>query len=235
MSGGAPIAIRQGTISAIVPAYNEESTVAMVVDVLLRCGLVDEVICVNDGSTDRTLGVLRGLGDRVTVVDLQPNRGKGHALAEGIRRASGDVVVFVDADLVNLSSEHVAALLEPITSSRARAVVGSPGGDRFYTMARAIAPRISDPVGSVFSGERAYVRADLLAHLPSMEATRFGVEVYLNARFSKAETEVVALPGLTALGKHEKHGWPVAVREYSGEMREVASEIAKTGWARLAR
>lgn len=226
---------RHSRISAIVPAYNEEATVGMVLDVLLRCGRVDEVVCVNDGSTDRTLEVLRTFGAQVTLVDLQPNRGKGHALAEGIRRASGDVVVFIDADLVNLTSEHVTALLEPITAGRSRAVLGSLGGDFLYSMAKPFGTRISDPVGSVLSGQRAYHRQDLLAHAARMEATRFGVEVFLNAQFSKADTAVVVLPGLTALGKHEKHGWSAAVREYSGELREVASEMARTGWARLAR
>ncbi len=225
---------RPARISAIVPVFNEEATVATVVERLLHCGLVDEVVCVNDGSTDRSLEILGRFGDRIALVDVQPNRGKGHALAEGIRRASGDIVVFLDADLVNLSGEHVAALLAPIAAGRARAVLGSPGGDRFYSVASALTPRLAPSVGSVFSGERAYLRQDLLPHATRMEATRFGVEVYLNGLFPKADTAIVALPGLIALGKHEKHGWPVAVREYSGEMREVAGQIARAGWARLA-
>jgi len=225
---------RPTRVSAIVPVFNEETTVALVVESLLRCGLVDEVVCINDGSKDRSLEALRMFGDRIILVDLQPNRGKGHALAEGIRSASGDVVLFLDADLINLSAEHVATLLEPIMAGRARAVLGSLGGDLFYSVASALAPRIAGSIGSTFSGQRAYFRRDLLPHAARMEATRFGVEVYLNGQFAKTETVVVALPKLTALGKQDKHGWPVAVREYSGEMREVASEIARTGWARLA-
>lgn len=225
---------RRLRVSAIVPVFNEEATVASVVERLLHCDCVDEVVCVNDGSTDRSLEILHRFGDRIRVVDVQPNRGKGHALAEGIRRASGDIVVFLDADLTNLSAEHVAALLAPITAGQARAVLGSPGGDLFYSLASAFTPRIAPSVGSVFSGQRAYLRQDLLPHATRMEVTRFGVEVYLNGLFSKADTAIVPLPGLLALGKHEKHGWPVAVREYSGEMREVAGQIARASWARLA-
>jgi hypothetical protein len=220
-------------VSAVVPVFNEETTVATVVEILLGCVRIDEVVCVNDGSTDRSLGILHRFGDRIILVDLQPNRGKGHALAEGTRKAAGDIVVFFDADLTNLSPEHVAALLEPITTGRARAVLGSPGGDFLYSVASALAPGVADSIGSTFTGERAYFRRDLLPHAARMEATRFGVEVYLNGQFAKTDTIVVALPRLAALGKQDKHGWSLAVKEYSGEMLEVVSEIARTGRTRL--
>ena len=220
-------------ISAIVPVFNEQMAVAGVVDRLLQCRLIQEVVCVNDGSTDRSLEILRQLGDRIVLVDLQPNRGKGHALAEGLRRASGDIVCFVDADLTNLSDGHIASLLEPIIDGRARAVLGSPGGDFIYSVAAAFAPRAADSIGSRFTGERAYFRQDLLPHAERMEGTRFGVEVYLNRLFSREETVVVPLPGLVALGKQDKHGWPLAVREYSAEIAEVTREIARTTMTRL--
>lgn len=220
-------------VSAVVPAFNEEATVAWVVESLLQCERFDEIVCVNDGSTDRTLEVLRLFGDRITLVDLQPNRGKGHALAEGIRQATGDIVAFFDADLTNLTSEHVETLLAPITTGRARVVLGSLGGDFFTSVASALAPRLADSIGSTFTGQRAYFREDLLPHASRMEATRFGVEVYLNGEFARTDTVIVLLPGLTALGKQHKHGWSLAVKEYSGEMFEVASEITKRGWARL--
>ena len=68
-------------ISAIVPVYNEEKTVSGVVQVLLQSNLIDAVICVNDASTDESLAILQTLADRIELIDLQNNRGKGHALA----------------------------------------------------------------------------------------------------------------------------------------------------------
>lgn len=221
-------------ISAIVPVFNEQRTVARVVETLLECGLIDEVLCINDGSTDRSLEVLRQFGDRIVLVDLQPNRGKGHALAEGIRRARGDIVVFLDADLINLSSQHITTLLEPIRDGRARVVLGSPGGDLIFSMASALAPGAADAIGTKFTGERAYIRQDLLSCVSRMESTRFGIEVYLNGLFTQADTVVVTLPGLLALSKQDKHGWPQAMKEYWREVLEVTREMARTGFARLA-
>ncbi len=59
-------------ISAIVPVFNEQRTVSTVVDTLLQCRLIDEVVCVNDGSTDRSLEILRRFGDRIVLVDPPP-------------------------------------------------------------------------------------------------------------------------------------------------------------------
>ena len=202
--------------------------------VVERCPAIDTVICVNDGSTDRSRAVLREFGDRIVLVDLQPNQGKGRALAEGIRRADGDIVAFFDADLTNLSEDHVDALIGPVASGRARAVLGSPGGDFMFSVAVRLAAGAADSVGATFTGQRAYRQADLMPHLARMDRTRFGVEVFLNSLPPRDDTLVVTLWGLTARGKRDKHGWRLAVKEYSVEVLEVSRELARTSLARLA-
>ena len=89
-------------ISAIVPAFNEEKTVAGVVNKLLSSHLISEVICVNDGSTDATAQILSAFGDKIKFLNFADNHGKGFALAQGILAASGDIVAFFDADIHNL-------------------------------------------------------------------------------------------------------------------------------------
>lgn len=216
------------SISAIMPIFNEQQTVGLVVEALLRCASIAEVVCVDDGSSDASLEILRGYGGRIELVALQPNRGKGSALAAGIRRAGGEIVAFFDADLVNLSEAHVEALLAPIRDGTRRAVLGNGTGTSVFS---AVAAQL---VGGRFTGERAYYRQDLLAHLPRMEAARFGVEVYLNGLFARADTCVVTLPGLTSLGKPDKHGWSVGLQEYSGEVLEVTRELARSSLSRFA-
>lgn len=195
-------------ISAIVPVFNEEKTVSGVVQALLQSNLIDEVICVNDGSTDGSLAILQALADRIELIDLQNNRGKGHALTVGIKRSSGEIVAFFDADLTNLSGDYIRMLLTPILQGDARAVLGYP----------VVAP---------LTGERAYYRADLLPHLDRMAETGFGAEMFLNSLFDREEVATIRLRGLKALLKHEKHGAVKAVQEYLGAGIEIAQEIAR--------
>ena len=72
-------------ICAIIPTYNNAGTVRQVIDdVLKHC---DQVIVVNDGSTDETAAILQAPPAGVTVVSYPMNKGKGHALVTGFRKA----------------------------------------------------------------------------------------------------------------------------------------------------
>lgn len=113
-------------ISAIVPIYNEESTVAQVVQALLAKQCFSEIICVNDGSTDQSLKILEEFGDAIELINFEENQGKGQALASGISKAKGEIVVFIDADLTNLSDAHLETLLSPLLQGKADAVLGYP-------------------------------------------------------------------------------------------------------------
>jgi glycosyltransferase involved in cell wall biosynthesis len=205
------------SVSAIVPLFNEQKTVGQVVETLAASRLIQEVICVDDGSTDDSRAILEALGGRIHLVARGSNGGKGRALAEGLSRASGEIVAFFDADLTNLSEAHVEALLAPILSGEARAVLGYPNGTTPYP-------------GSLlarFTGERAYFRDDLQPHLTRMAAARFGIEVLLNNLVADAETRLVPLEELAGLGKMAKHGSRDAVREYWGEAVEITRELAR--------
>jgi glycosyltransferase involved in cell wall biosynthesis len=204
------------TISAIVPVFDEEKTVRGVVEVLLRSSLIDEVVCINDGSTDGSLAILETFAGRISLINLKENHGKGHALAAGIREAKGDIVAFFDADLANLSEMYIGMLLTPMLDGSAIAVLGFP---------------IKDPenqtVLSDLTGERAYYRQDLLPLLSRMETTRFGVEVFLNDAFRERPPEKVPLTGLRGLYKYEKYTRAKAFREYLGAAIEIAGEMGR--------
>ena len=108
-------------VSVIIPAFNEEETIAEVVKVCLKTPEVGEIIVVNDGSQDKTkerLQVFRDK-DKVKVVNLSKNHGKGHAVAQGIRATRYDYLLFLDADLINLCSHHLASLVWPVLDNQA--------------------------------------------------------------------------------------------------------------------
>ncbi|MGA7870999.1 MAG: glycosyltransferase [Candidatus Binatus sp.] len=84
--------------SVIIPAYNAAATIAGTVDSVVGQTLQDfEIICVDDGSTDRTRAILEGYGDRVRLVE-QANGGPAAARNNGARHSSGEYVAFLDAD-----------------------------------------------------------------------------------------------------------------------------------------
>lgn len=117
-----------GLLSIIVPVYNEHATIAAVIDRLLTIDLpLDrEIIVVNDGSSDGTRAVLDALApsERVTIVHLPRNRGKGHAVRVGLAKTRGTIAAIQDADL-ELDPAQLADLVVPILEGKADAVFGS--------------------------------------------------------------------------------------------------------------
>ncbi len=114
------------TVSAVVPAYNEEGKVGATVRSLYQAGGITEVVVVDDGSTDRTAEEAEQVGARV--VRLTRNLGKGRAVWEGVKRVTGEVILLVDADLVEVSA-LVSKLLEPVMEGKAEMTVASfPAG-----------------------------------------------------------------------------------------------------------
>ena len=113
-------------LSVIIPVYNEAKTIGQIHGRVLATGLADEVVIVDDGSTDGTREILKGLeSPPQTRVILQPrNRGKGAALREGLKAAEGDILLIQDADL-EYDPANYPALLKPILDGRADVVYGS--------------------------------------------------------------------------------------------------------------
>jgi glycosyltransferase involved in cell wall biosynthesis len=112
-----------------VPVYNEESTIATVIDRLRGIPLpaAREIIVVNDGSRDGTTAALEAIEGRwadVTVVHLPQNRGKGHAVRVGLSKTRGSIVAIQDADF-ELDPSQIGSLVAPILAGTADVVYGS--------------------------------------------------------------------------------------------------------------
>jgi glycosyltransferase involved in cell wall biosynthesis len=120
-------------VSIVIPVYNEEATVQhlirLVVEAPLPDGMTREIICVNDSSKDGTAAKLDELpslhpGVEFKIFHKPVNEGKGAALRDGFKHATGDVVLIQDADLEYDPQDYVK-LLQPIVDDKADVVYGS--------------------------------------------------------------------------------------------------------------
>jgi len=125
-------------LSVIMPVFNESQTVETILENVKRIGLADEIIVVDDGSTDGTRQILQRLADEDGLIRLHlhdKNVGKGAAVRTGIQAAQGELILIQDADL-EYDPRDYPELLRPIEEGKADVVYGSRfmGAPRRTTM-----------------------------------------------------------------------------------------------------
>jgi len=246
----------QTRVSVVLPALDEEPTVGRIVEAVHHAlgdgapvsrRLVDELVVIDSGSTDRTAEVARAAGARVVHRDeILPSipavLGKGEAMWRSLATTTGDVVVFVDADLQSFTPAYVTGLLGPLLADDAvqlvkavyerplvegSSVVSAGGGRVTELVARPLLnllwPQLSGIVQPL-AGEYA-ARRSLLERLPF--PCGYGVELALLV-------DTVDLVGLDGLAQVDLG---VRVHRHHDERRlgRMAAEITRTALDRLAR
>lgn len=205
------------SLTCLIPAHDEAARIAGVLAAALDHPLIDEVIVIDDGSTDGTAGVAEVCGARV--IRLAPNRGKSAALAAGLAaaraRAGASHVMMLDADLTGLRAADLTALIGPVWQGRADVSLSLRGN----------APWVWRRIGvDYITGERVLPLsllapcADALDTLP-----RFGLEVFLNERIraSGLAVAIVSWPRVASPSKARKRGRLAGLRADLAMIRDM--------------
>jgi len=193
-------------LSVLIPVYNEEATIRIIIEQVRAVPVPMELICVNDCSTDGTRAVLdrlhaAGLID--VLVHKEKNEGKGAAIRTALQRSTGNVVIVQDADL-EYDPADWPQLLDPIVEGNADAVFGSRflgGSHRVLYFWHSVGNSLLTSVSNMFTNlnltdmETCYkaIRGDLARSLV-LTTDRFGFEPEVTARLAQADARIWEVP-----------------------------------------
>ncbi len=159
------------SVTAIIPAFNEAKMIGGVLEILRQVDGLEEVIVVDDGSTDRTCEAARkmaNLDGRVRVIRHPYNRGKGQAVFTGWQAAKTPFLLLLDADLTALKPQHILDLMKPVLEGEADMTLGLFRGGYWNT-------DLSHILTPWLSGQRC-LRANLHGDISPRAAAGYGFE-----------------------------------------------------------
>lgn len=200
------------TVSVVIPAYNEEGAIALILDRILALAEVDEIIVVDDGSTDQTIPVVEGYAEKgVKLVKHPYNIGNGAAVKTGIRSATGDIIVLMDADGQH-PPEEIPKMLPFLDEYEM--VVGARNQDTTSVWYRDIANRVYNVYASYLVGHQI---PDLTSGFRVIRANKVRNFLYLFPnRFSYPTTITVSM---------FRAGYPVKYHPFASPARIGKSKI----------
>ena len=214
-------------LSVIMPVYNEKETISEILSLVERVklpGIEKEIIIIDDCSTDGTREVLQNLKNKYKIIFKEKNEGKGAALRQGFKLASGDFIIIQDADLEYNPEEYIN-ILKPIIEKRADVVYGSRFmsdkphrvlyfwhyvGNRFLTTLSNVFTNLN--LSDMETCYKAFSRAALDKIKDKLTAKRFGIEPEITALIAKDNLRIYEV-GISYFGRTYQNGKKISWKD----------------------
>jgi glycosyltransferase involved in cell wall biosynthesis len=212
-------------LSIIIPCYNEENTISSIINKITEVvNFSYEIIVVDDCSTDRTRSILQNdLNSKIGKLILNPiNSGKGYSLRQGIKEASGEIILIQDADLEYDPNDY-KKLIDPINNGYADVVYGSRFtgaeqkrvlyfwhmiGNKFLTILSNMFTNLN--LTDMEVGYKVF-KSEVLKSISLVE-DRFGFEPEITAKIAKKNLRVYEV-GITYHGRKYSEGKKITWRD----------------------
>ena len=186
-------------VSCVIAAYNEAERIEHVLAAVEHHPLIDEIIVVNDGSTDTTEKTVQKFST-IKLINLRKNQGKTNALLTGIYATKNELVLLLDADLRHVSATNISDLVSPVIKGETDIAMSLRGNSLFFFRWLGI---------DFISGERVFSKKLIGDGNAFSAAARFGFETILNKKIIAGDkrVKIVSWPKVMHARKTQKHGW----------------------------
>ncbi|MEI6819288.1 MAG: glycosyltransferase family 2 protein [Verrucomicrobiota bacterium] len=220
-----PVEIPARCLGVVIPVYNEERTLHLIVEKVLARPEVAELVMVNDCSSDGTWQTMQALAktdDRIRIFTHEVNQGKGAALRTGFQHVDSDIVIIQDADL-EYDPDEYPRLLMPILTGRADVVFGSrflgSGMHRVLYFWHSVGNQFLTLMSNMFTNmnltdmETCYkvFRREVLQKIVIQE-NRFGFEPEITAKVAKLKVPIYEV-SISYYGRTYEEGKKIGWRD----------------------
>ena len=219
-------------LSIIIPCYNEEKTIEIIVDKILNAtkSIEKELILIDDFSNDKTRSIIKSkLINKIDIMVFnEKNYGKGYSLREGIKKASGEIIIIQDADLEYDPNDY-HKLINPIKKNLADVVYGSRflgvSDRRVLYFWHTVGNKILTLLSNMFSNlnltdmEVCYkaFKSDVIKNI-KLEENRFGFEPEITAKIAKQNLRIYEV-GIGYFGRKYADGKKITWKDGFSALR----------------
>ncbi len=192
--------MHKASISVVIPCFNEENRINPIVNEIKKVNdlNIKEIIIVDDGSDERTKEVLKKITS-VILLTHSNNLGKAKALETGFLHSTGEIVVFVDSDLINFRASCLRLLTAPLIDGKYDVVFGDREKD--FPLGRLIGATIA------LTGERAFYRSVIEQNLSVFKTDGYFIEINMNRQIlPKYKVAKVVMKNVGQKWKFQKIG-----------------------------